>query len=364
MELGQYIADLLRGQDEVSVTGLGTFTKIRVAGFFDQNSNVFYPPFYKISFKEGENEDKSLIEYIANKENLNQTSAQEEIKSFASYILNSLQSENSIEIKDLGQFHNKDGILSFEPIDYLESNINAFKLGPVKELNINESSSTLKQKEQETTSEIDVLDASSDVIQETDTTEALEEESQETPKTRSWVKIFISFIIFLGTLMALFYLNPDFNSFVKNKSAGLFNQADSTIEESEVLVDSTKINADSLNLAVDSASIIADSLRQTQDSSITADSDTLSTSLSDNYPTFEIISAAFTQKSEAETYMKNLSRKGIQSKIVENMPGKMLKISLGTFLDEESAKIELRRIHKEINKEAWIARVKPSKKTN
>lgn len=361
MELGQYIADLLRGQDEVSVTGLGTFTKIRVAGFFDQNSNVFYPPFYKISFKEGENEDTSLIEYIADKENLNQTSAQEEIKSFASHILNSLQSENSIEIKDLGQFHKKDGIISF---DYLESIVNTLKLNPVQELKTIESISTLKQEEQETTSKIDLVEASNDAIQETDTTEALEEESQETPKTRSWVKIFIGFIIFLGTLIALFYLNPDFNSFVKNKSAGLFNQADSTIEESKVFVDSTKINADSLNLAVDSASIIADSLRQTQDSSIIAGTDTLSTSLNNNYPTFEIISAAFTQKSEAEAYMKNLSRKGIQSKIVENMPGKMLKISLGTFLDEESAKIELRRIHKEINKEAWIARVKPSKKTN
>lgn len=361
MELGQYIADLLRGQDEVSVTGLGTFTKIRVAGFFDQNSNVFYPPFYKISFKEGENEDTSLIEYIADKENLNQTSAQEEIKSFASHILNSLQSENSIEIKDLGQFHKKDGIISF---DYLESIVNTLKLNPVQELKTIESISTLKQEEQETTSKIDLVEASNDAIQETDTTEALEEESQETPKTRSWVKIFIGFIIFLGALMALFYLNQDFNSFVKNKSAGLFNQADSTIEESEVFVDSTKINADSLNLAVDSASIIADSLRQTQDSSIIAGTDTLSTSLNNNNPTFEIISAAFTQKSEAEAYMKNLSRKGIQSKIVENMPGKMLKISLGTFLDEESAKIELRRIHKEINKEAWIARVKPSKKTN
>jgi hypothetical protein len=361
MELGQYIADLLRGQDEVSVTGLGTFTKIRVAGFFDQNSNVFYPPFYKISFKEGENEDTSLIEYIANKENLNQTSAQEEIKNFASYILNSLQSENSIEIKDLGLFHKKDGILSF---DYLESIVNTLKLSPVQELNTNESSSTLKQEEQETTSKIDVAETSIDNFQEKDTTEALEEESQETPKTRSWVMIFIGFIIFLATLTSLFYLNQDFNSFVKNKSVGLFNQADSTIEQSEVFVDSTKINADSLNLAVDSASIIADSLRQTQDSSITTGIDTLNKPLSNNYPTFEIISAAFTQKSEAEAYMKNLSRKGIQSKVVENMPGKMLKISLGTFLDEESAKIELRRIHKEINKEAWIARVKPSKKTN
>lgn len=364
MEIGQYIVDLLRGQDEVSVTGLGTFTKIRVAGFFDQNSNVFYPPFYKISFKEGENEDTSLIEYLAIKENLNHTSAQEEIKSFATDILNSLQSENSIEIKDLGQFHKKDGILTFEPIDYLESNINALKLSPVKELSTNELSSTLNQKEQETTSKTDVEEASSEDIQETDTTEALEEEFQETPKTRSWVKIFIGFIIFLTTLIALFYLNIDFNSFVKNKSAGLFNQADSTIEEREIYIDSTKINADSLNLAVDSASIIADSIRQIQDSSITAGIDTLSSSLSNNYPTFEIISAAFTKKSEAEAYMKNLSRKGIQSKVVENMPGKMLKISLGTFLDEESAKIELRRIHKEINKEAWIARVKPSKKTN
>ena len=50
-----------------------------------------------------------------------------------------------------------------------------------------------------------------------------------------------------------------------------------------------------------------------------------------------------------------------EAKIVENMPGKMLKISIGTFLDEESAEKELTRIHKKINKDAWIARVKPSK---
>ncbi|WP_395626780.1 HU family DNA-binding protein [Daejeonella sp.] len=364
MELGQYIVDLLRGQDEVSVIGLGTFTKMRVSGYFDPNSNLFYPPFYKISFQEIEKEDFSLIQHISSKENLNQASAEEEIKSFASGILNSLENDNSIEIKDLGQFHKNDGILSFEPINYLESNENNLKLIPVQELTTNKSNSTTKQKEQEITPTVDVAESPSNAIQEKGSTEDLEEVSEETSQTRSWLKIFIGFIIFLATLTALFYLNEDFNTFIKNKSVGLFSQADSTNQENTILIDSTKINADSLNIAVDSASIIADSLQQTKDSSITATIDTLNKVLSNDYPTFEIISAAFTKKTEAEAYMKMLSKKGIQSKVVENMPGKMLKISLGTFLDEESAKIELHRIHKEINKEAWIARVKPSKKTN
>ena len=76
---------------------------------------------------------------------------------------------------------------------------------------------------------------------------------------------------------------------------------------------------------------------------------------------YEIIIAAFSIKSEAEVFIKQIGIKGIQAKIVENMPGKMLKISIGTFLDEESAKIDLTRIQKKINKDAWIARVKQPK---
>jgi hypothetical protein len=37
----------------------------------------------------------------------------------------------------------------------------------------------------------------------------------------------------------------------------------------------------------------------------------------------------------------------------------MMKISLGSFTEEESANTELKQIQKNINKDAWIARVKP-----
>ncbi|MDO8993783.1 MAG: SPOR domain-containing protein, partial [Daejeonella sp.] len=67
------------------------------------------------------------------------------------------------------------------------------------------------------------------------------------------------------------------------------------------------------------------------------------------------------RKIDAETYIKQMNSKGIKAKIVENLPGKMLKISLGTFTEEEAATLELNRIQKEINKDAWIARVKPLK---
>ena len=48
MEIGLYIAELLSEQDEVSVTGLGTFTKERIAGKLDSQSNLFYPPPIKL----------------------------------------------------------------------------------------------------------------------------------------------------------------------------------------------------------------------------------------------------------------------------------------------------------------------------
>jgi nucleoid DNA-binding protein len=364
MEIAQYIVDLLRGQDEVSLAGLGTFTKTRVAGFFDQNSNVFYPPTYKISFKETETEDSSLIQYIISKENTSPSTAEDQIKSFISSILNGVENENVFEIKELGKFHKKDGILNFEAFENLESKENKWILNPIQEFENSEKPSEQIENEEERAQEIAFKENSTETDQEQVSNENEDLDLQETAPNRSWLKIFLLFVIFLLSLTTLFFLNPEFNTFVKDKSKGLFNSTSSSQEESPILLDSTKISADSLNLAVDSASVIADSIKQAQDSSIKAGVDTLATISNNESATFEIISAAFYRKSEADAYMKELSKKGIKSKIVENMPGKMLKISLGTFLDEETAIIELRKIHKEINKDAWIARIKPNKKSN
>ena len=158
----------------------------------------------------------------------------------------------------------------------------------------------------------------------------------------------------------MYYLNSDFNSFIKNKSAGIFSSTNKVEQAAPELIDSTKISSDKLNNVVDSASIVSDSLQQQTDTAIVGGnvSDVICPIEVVNY---ELIIAAFSIKTEADMYIKQIGTKGIQAKIVENMPGKKLKISIGTFLDEESAQKELSRIHKNINKDAWIARVKQSK---
>ena len=255
-----------------------------------------------------------------------------------------LKSSDSVEIEPIGFLRKKNGKIILIPAGSFGVPDHFFGLKPVSELN-NQVYLPVEE-------EIPVTKLSEDIAE--------EEEYEEINKTRSWVILFISFIAFLIAISALYYLNSDFNSFIKNKSAGIFSSTNKVEQAAPELIDSTKISSDKLNNVVDSASIVSDSLQQQTDTTIAGGnvSDILCPIEVVNY---ELIIAAFSIKTEADMYIKQIGTKGIQAKIVENMPGKKLKISIGTFLDEESAQKELSRIHKNINKDAWIARVKQSK---
>jgi len=345
MDIGLYIGELLRGQDEVNVAGLGTFIKIRTAGSFDSSNNKFYPPAFQISFKESQINDSSLIQIISSEKNLSKSSVEELIKKFSAGILELLNSSDSVEIRPLGFLHKANGKLTLNSADDFGV-INIFYgLKPIAEI------------------KTEVFLPEQEEITETQESEEIEEEFEEIKKTRSWISIFISFLAFLIAVTALFYFNSDFNNFIKTKSAGIFSSTNKVEQAAPDLIDSTKISSDSIKNAVDSASIVSDSLKQKTDTAITVAKESVPIDLPSESEviSYEIIAAAFSRKSEADVYISELSKKGIQGKIVENMPGKMLKISLGTFFDEESAKKELNRIQKNINKDAWIARVKQSK---
>ena len=345
MNIGIYIGELLREQDEINVAGLGTFMKIRLAGSFNSASNEFYPPAYQLSFKQTEISDLSLIQFISVQKNLSESSAEELIKKFSEGLLELLNSSNSVEIQPIGFLHKKNGKLTLRPSDSFKLTDHFFGLKPVTELKKEALLSVNK--------EMPITNVSENLEE--------DEEYEEIKKAGSWVTLLICFFAFLIAVSALFYFNSDFNNFIKNKSAGIFSSTNTVEQAAPELIDSTKISSDILKNAVDSASIISDSLQQLTDTAITAANESdvlLPTSEVVNY---ELIIAAFSIKTEADVFIKQIGLKGIEAKIVENMPGKMLKISIGTFLDEESAKKELTRIQKKINKDAWIARVKQSK---
>ncbi|RZL17681.1 MAG: SPOR domain-containing protein, partial [Pedobacter sp.] len=56
---------------------------------------------------------------------------------------------------------------------------------------------------------------------------------------------------------------------------------------------------------------------------------------------YEIIAASLLNKKEAENFLKEMERRGIPAKVAD-MPGKRIKISIGTFTDEETANTQLK----------------------
>ena len=187
---------------------------------------------------------------------------------------------------------------------------------------------------------------------------------EEAPKARLVPILVISILAIIASLFALFYFDKNFNHFVRDILSPKVKPAaviEPVIDTSAASVASSDSIADTLD---SSGTKKAEMQKETK---ANLDSKPIDPSLEEKIPAanqdiiYEIIVAAFARKIDAETYIKEMNSKGIKAKIVENLPGNMLKISLGTFTEEEPATLELNRIQKEINKDAWIARVKPLK---
>jgi len=354
MEIGLYIAELLGEQDEVSVAGLGTFFKERVAGTFDKQSNLFYPPSYHLSFKKDVFSFSGLSEYISLKRSLSISSSEELIKKFTETILNVLNGSDAVEINHLGSLYKIDDQLTFKPSDSFGITDKFYGLKPIAELNVALISPPAKDLEAE------ITENKSQIENE----ETEEEIYEQAPKARLVPILLISFLAIIASLFALFYFDNSFNHFIKDMLSPKVKPAAIIAP----IIDTTttaSVASDSIAEPLDSSGTKKTAIQEETKPAVTAKPVTITleekVTVLEKDISYEIIVAAFSRKVDAETYIKEMSSKGFKAKIVENLPGKMMKISLGSFTDEEPATIELKRIQKEISKDAWIARVKPLK---
>ncbi len=354
MEIGLYIAELLGEQDEVSVAGLGTFFKERVAGTFDKHSNLFYPPSYHLSFKKDVFSFSGLSEYISMKRSLSISSSEELIKKFTETILNVLNGSDAVEINHLGSLYKINDQLTFKPSDSFGIADKFYGLKPIPEL----KAAVIPPPEKDLKAEI--TENRSQIENE----ETEEEVFEQAPKARLVPILLISFLAIIASLLALFYFDNSFNHFIKDMLSPKVKPA-AIIEP---IIDTTaaaSAAADSIAEPLDSSGTKNTAIQEETKPAVTSKPVTIT--LEEKVPvlekdiSYEIIVAAFSRKIDAETYIKEMGSRGFTAKIVENLPGKMMKISLGSFTEEGPATTELMRIQKEINKDAWIARVKPLK---
>lgn len=133
MDIALYIADLLQQHDEVCVSGLGTFYRTPVRGYFKKETGEFYPPSSKLAFRNGFSEDTRLAEYISKVKNISLPSSAYFVEKFVGQVQQELNEKGSASLGTLG-------VLSGTPGDYtlaanpdIRLGLEHYGLPPVKE---------------------------------------------------------------------------------------------------------------------------------------------------------------------------------------------------------------------------------------
>lgn len=337
MDISRYIVEYIQEHPKLIVPGLGTFYKEEIPAQFDAAKNTFLPPSEKILFKSEYSNDSTLQQFIASKEKAKAKSIQQFIEQYVHNLTDLLANTEEIKIDGLGTFTKKRNKLHFSADKNLARSNTFFGLKPLKDLaepSIDEVQTQVV--EEPTPSTL----AEQEVVLST----AIEVEEQEEPSSGTFKKVLLFILILLLTTLAIV------QSFFPSYLDVLWNKP--STEKNPIDTLSTAINS----IPAPDTTAVVDTM------SIAADSTITSTAIAKpSEPSFEIIVAAFHKQSEADEFIQQLATRNIQAHAIQTKKGGLLKISIGTYANEQEASAALEKTHKELAKNAWIYRVKPIK---
>ncbi|MBB6500228.1 hypothetical protein [Pedobacter cryoconitis] len=169
-----------------------------------------------------------------------------------------------------------------------------------------------------------------------------EDEEKPVKSTPLYLKIILGFLILVIMMIVAYIVKPEwFNGLIANSP---FNTAKTEQPASKppiqtrykpdsVATDSTKKPAPVTAPAVKKDSSSQKTIAKTPDSAKVV---------------YEIIGASMHDQKEADKFIELMKKSGIDAKVVTNMSGRRLKMSIATLQDEESAKKELDRLSKKL----------------
>jgi hypothetical protein len=132
MDVGFYLGELLMQQGEVKVPGLGNFSQIRMSAYYDENAELFYPPYNKVHFEpQADVDNDDLAEYLVAKKNISISSAKYFIEKYISNLrLQAIVAD--VPLGNMGFFYTDRAELSFKPSDRLIDDSELYGYAPVK----------------------------------------------------------------------------------------------------------------------------------------------------------------------------------------------------------------------------------------
>ena len=356
MDVAYYLSELLMQNGEVNVPGLGYFAQLKVDGYYDNTQNKFYPPTNKIQFDEQYHDDDVLLQYIAGKKKISLASS----KYFTAKFIDNLRQEamvKEVPLANLGTLHFEDTKLHFKPAEVVPADPAYYGYQPV-EISKLGGTSFHEQLEKEMPRPEPTVPIDEPPVQEqiAEPTVSQEEEfifngrgySDEVveEKNNNWIWITITAVVLLGIIgvFALYKFNPA----VYNRLIGT-QQPAPIVLKTPVKHDTTKtitpvIKADSTTSSTKKAT--TDTTVKPANVNTAAPANTVAPIDTFSRVRYELLGGAFKTIEEANRTIRNYKRLGFEARIVKNVPGKLFKVTLGTYFTADDAVNAMHAIQK------------------
>lgn len=370
MDILSYLTQIIKARKEVEVPGLGTFYKKKFPGRYSTETHSFLPPSYVLDFTTDIKEETTLRDFISKKANISADNVTYYIDQFVLEIKGQLENGEDVQLGELGVLSSGTEGLIFSPNRESNIGLDFYGMPDIKDESLPTPDGAHTEPEENDKDEIQQAEDDRDeqqIYEEISEARIPEQAAQEiyieTPENMDaapeiteptpvpvpaelqynfgnaeeergmagYLKVIFVVSILVIAAIATYVIKPELFKKPNKHNIDSHPEVISTAIQSDsaAYTDSTaKANMPQIGSVVDSS---------LQDSALNQQPDTLIS--------YEIIAASLLNRKEADDFLKEMERRGIPAKIA-NMPGKRVKISIGTFTDEETANTQLKLLRK------------------
>lgn len=372
MDVLFYLKELLKSHNTIGIAGLGTLNKKKSPGKYDEERQFFVPPSYALSFTSQINEFEELVNFIAQEEQIDIDFAKLKINEFVEKIHNLLTYEHQATLNGLGKL-----ILIDNEITFLNDEENELRNEFYGLPNLNEVTATLSEKESIAEAEVNPTDQKeTDAVNIENEAPLINRENQlkftgkpftpnydydgdSTGEMNKSLKIFLKILLVItiiaATLGLAYFFNPSFfdNTMRSN---------DSEISNAEPFITNDSLNKKTNLTPIDSnKTTLLDSSTALKKQPKTIVAPILKTANS-NIITYEVIGSAVKSQKRIDLEINTMKKRGIEAKALEIVPGRLTKISLGSFTNLTLAKKYKDSLRKKLNNpDIYIHTIKQKK---
>ncbi|MGK6353061.1 SPOR domain-containing protein [Parapedobacter sp. DT-150] len=339
MNLGLCIANLLRRYPAVAVPGIGVFAKRHIPASYHQDTSAFLPPATHIELTDGQQEAFSLITYLQVQRQVDEDTAKQLLERAVDEVMETISRRGQALLDGLGYLLADGASFVLKPFE-----TGGFGWKPVKEQ---------AAPERETPGE-EVTATPERATEQVEPAAVLSDEVYVTKSRKAWWIAAAALLVLISAVGVAWYYKAG-----KSAQTGVAQEQQGGVADPKNRDSGDGPTGQGLPTATDSIAVDSAVVDSLAGGRVLADSATVAPAAKPKPSvTYEIIVGSFNTMAEAKQYVKTMNAKGYDLEALESrMPGNRKKVSWASFTTEEEAYRELKRVQKNFEPTAWIAKI-------